>query len=68
MKKAPKIFLVVACLLLPVLANAGEQKKPKKSAMPEGGNLAGYTLVSGAAMFGALLLARRQRATDPRSN
>jgi hypothetical protein len=67
MKKALKVVLLLACLSLPLLAGA-EEKKPKTAAMPEGGNLAGYTIVSVAAMFGALLLARKQRAIDHRSN
>ena len=69
MKKALKVVLLVACLSLPLLAGADAlDQKPKTAAMPEGGNLAGYTIVSVAAMFGALLLARKQRAIDHRSN
>jgi len=65
MKKALKILLVVVCLSLPLLANS---PKKKTTAMPEGGNLAGYTIVSGAAILGALLVARKKRATDPHTN
>jgi hypothetical protein len=69
MKKAIKVVLLLACLSLPLLAGADSwDKKPKPTAVPEGGNWAVYTIVSGVAMFGALLLARKQRATDHGSN
>jgi len=67
MKRAFKVVLLLACLVLPLLAGADDwdkKKKKKETAVPEGGNLAAYTIVSGAAMFGALVLARKQRAIN----
>jgi hypothetical protein len=70
MKNALKVVLLVACLSLPLLAgpNDWDKKKKKEMAVPEGGNWAAYTIVSGAAMFGALLLARKQRAINHSNN
>jgi hypothetical protein len=34
------------------------------TAVPEGGNWPAYTIVSGAALLGGLLLARKQRETE----
>ena len=66
MKKAFSVILVLAALSLPLWASSplrdGERHK-KKTAVPEGGNWAAYTVVSGATMLAGLMLARKQRAT-----
>jgi len=65
-KRAFKVILVLGALSLPLWASSplrddGRQKK--KTAVPEGGNWAAYTVVSGATMLAGLMLARKQRAT-----
>jgi hypothetical protein len=40
----------------------------RRTAVPEGGNWPAYTIVSGAALLGGLLLARKQRETRTVAN
>jgi len=65
MKRAVKIGTVLFALSLPMWANSPDNwdrdKHKKHTAVPEGGNWAAYTVVSGAAILGGLLLARKQR-------
>ena len=62
MKRTVKVALVLLTLSLPIWANSPAEQK-KRAAVPEGGNGAAYTVVSGVAVLGALLLTRKQRAT-----
>lgn len=71
MKNTFKVVLVLFALSLPIWAsNPGwdPDKHKKKTAVPEGGNWPTYTIVSGAALLGGLLLARKQRATGTVQN
>jgi hypothetical protein len=67
-----KTFMVAAVLFslsLPMWAGSpyyfdkDKDKKKKQSAVPEGGNWPAYVIVSGAALLGGLILARKQRET-----
>jgi hypothetical protein len=65
-KKAFSVILVLAALSLPLWASSplkDKEKDKRKTAVPEGGNWAAYTVVSGATMLAGLMLARKQRAT-----
>lgn len=67
MKKSLKVGLLLFALSLPVWAhspdwNNDKHKKKHPVAVPEGGDEAAYTLISGAAILGGLLLVRKQRA------
>ena len=67
MKRAFKVVLVLGALSLPLWASSplrDDDKHKKKTAVPEGGNWAAYTVVSGATMLVGLMLARKQRATQ----
>ncbi len=70
MKKAFEVVLVLAALSLPMWAGSplrDDDKHKKKTAVPEGGNWAAYTVVSGATMLAGLMLARKQRTTQTAS-
>jgi hypothetical protein len=65
-KRAFKVILVLGALSLPLWASSplrDDERHKKKTAVPEGGNWAAYTVVSGATMLAGLMLARKQRAT-----
>jgi hypothetical protein len=69
-KKALKVVLVLVALSLPMWAKPHDQerdKHKKDTAVPEGGNWAAYTVVSGATILAGLMLARKQRATQTAS-
>jgi hypothetical protein len=70
-KNTLKVVAVLFALSLPMWANnpgRGEDKHKKRTEVPEGGNWPAYTIVSGGALLGGLLLARRQRATGTIAN
>lgn len=71
MKNTLKVVAVLFALSLPMWANDpgwGDDRHRKHTGVPEGGNWPAYTIVSGAALLGGLLLARRQRATGTIAN
>ena len=73
MKNTLMLAAVLFALSLPIWASApsgGWYNPPppppppqRRTAVPEGGNWPAYTIVSGAALLGGLLLARKQRET-----
>jgi hypothetical protein len=71
-KNTLMLAAVLFALSLPIWASApsgGWYNPPpppppqRRTAVPEGGNWPAYTIVSGAALLGGLLLARKQRET-----
>jgi len=65
-KRAFRVVLILGALSLPLWASSplrDKERHKKKTAVPEGGNWAAYTVVSGATMLAGLMLARKQRAT-----
>jgi hypothetical protein len=69
-KKAFEVVLVLAALSLPLWAGSplkDKEKDKRRTAVPEGGNWAAYTVVSGATILAGLMLARKQRATQTAS-
>lgn len=70
MKNTLKVVVILFALSLPIWANPSWEKgkHKKNTAVPEGGNWATYTIVSGAALLGGLLLARKQRTNGTIAN
>ncbi|MGA9977109.1 MAG: hypothetical protein WBQ08_00535 [Candidatus Sulfotelmatobacter sp.] len=64
MKNTLMVAAVLFALSLPMWAGSPDWDKDKhkrQEAVPEGGNWPAYTIVSGAALLGGLMLARKRQ-------